>query len=533
MDRARIDAWIRFYEEVVVAGGDWPAEAWFAAVGDAMAAALPADSQLLDLYREKVRTLLALEQKEDSGPDEARRIAELEREIQRLIGNADEAIRSSSESGSNDGRRGNQLVKVPFMPRARTGGMARLTLQTVLGLVVIGAGLLGALYLYDSRLALRVASEVEGYVGDVRSSVSDLERQLAQRIMEERAERVRLEEKRSELEAGMDAMTGRMDEHLATMVDLRQAAMADLERRLDEESGEVVELLDRLETRAVTLGQGFDQVSQDLRDLQGRVPEISQLLARLSSQAEQGEAAFSEVLQRVSALQSIGPDLSAVAGEARRDLADAVAREHARLEELAQQIAALEERFADSGERLEEVHSSLDASVSLASEDRARLEQAIREIRAADGVLAQMRQTAQAEIERLRDDMRQQMDALLAETAGRAEHALERGDEVLALALDDARARIDVAGDDAVGTLGAARERELATLAQEVAATRAELDRTRQDLVESWRQMDEAAARRQAELMRELDTYGTAMEARVEDLLDALGVEVAATQTVR
>ena len=533
MDRARIDAWIRFYDEVVIAGGDWPAEAWFAAVGDALAAALPADSQLLDLYREKVRHLLAQEQKQDAGAEEARRLAELEREIQRLIGNADEAIRSSGQSGAGEGRSGNHLVKAPFIPRTQTGGLARATLQTVLGLVVIGAGLLGALYLYDSRLTLRVAKEIEHYVGGVRASVSDLERQLAQQIMEQRAEQVRLEQQRSELEAGMATISDRMNEQMAAMVDLREAAMADLEQRLDEESGEVVQMLDRLQERGVTLNEGLDAVNGDLRNLQRQVPVISEALTRLSDQAEQGRAAFAETLERVAALQSIAPELATMAEEERSRLEEVVAQERARLGNLAEQIGALQERFEESGSRLEEVHGRVDTSLALAEADRDRLQAAIREIEGADEALAEIKGSAEAEIGRLRQEMQQQMNQLLAEMAKKAELAMLRGDDVLARTLRDAEQRVDVAADDAVGTLGAARERELATLTQNVAAGRLELDRTRQAIVEGWQRMDELAARRQAELLRELEGYGDAMAARVEALLDELGVELASNQAAR
>ena len=86
-----LDTWERFYERVVKQGNDWPRNLWLAAVDDGLRAALPAQSRLLVQYRQDVAALRELERAAPGSYRDSTRMAQLEADIMRLIGLADQA----------------------------------------------------------------------------------------------------------------------------------------------------------------------------------------------------------------------------------------------------------------------------------------------------------------------------------------------------------------------------------------------------------------------------------------------------------
>ena len=101
MGSITLETWERFYERVVKRGSDWPRNLWLAAVEDGLRAALPAQSRLLAQYRQQVAALGELERAGPGSYRDSTRMAQLEADIMRLIGLADQAIREES-AGSEE-----------------------------------------------------------------------------------------------------------------------------------------------------------------------------------------------------------------------------------------------------------------------------------------------------------------------------------------------------------------------------------------------------------------------------------------------
>ena len=87
MDRSKVEAWTRFYDQVIGRGPQWPRELWFAAVEDALAAALGPEAQAVQEYRRDVAELLRIEREAERSDRELRivrrqrgRVSELDSE---------------------------------------------------------------------------------------------------------------------------------------------------------------------------------------------------------------------------------------------------------------------------------------------------------------------------------------------------------------------------------------------------------------------------------------------------------------------
>ena len=93
MGSITLDIWERFYERVVKRSSEWPRNLWLAAVEDGLRAALPAQSRLLAHIVQDVAALGELERAGPGSYRDSTRMAQLEADIMRLIGLADQAIR--------------------------------------------------------------------------------------------------------------------------------------------------------------------------------------------------------------------------------------------------------------------------------------------------------------------------------------------------------------------------------------------------------------------------------------------------------
>ena len=152
------ESWEQFYDRVVVGGRNWPRNLWFAAVEDGLRAALPAHSPLLAQYRQDVGELAEIERAGAASHHDTTRVQQLEAEIKRLIGIADQSIRESAD-------------QPPARSQPRIGfWLAALTL----GIIMFCGALLGATYHLQQRATERMQLDIAA---------------LQQRLMEQAAGR--------------------------------------------------------------------------------------------------------------------------------------------------------------------------------------------------------------------------------------------------------------------------------------------------------------------------------------------------------
>ena len=206
-------------------------------------------------------------------------------------------------------------------------------------------------------------------------------------------------------------MAGTID----AMAALRENAVVELERRLDERGGDIARRLGDLHQQADLLGRGLDQVSKQLAAFERRLPELGDRLDRAAAPLPLEQASLRGA--------SLGPGMN---------------------------------------------------------------------------------------------------DGILARSAGKVDPIALRGAGAIDQASAQAIGRLEAARDAAIGALTKAREEHLARLAEEIAATRAELDRTRKHLMASWQEMDRTVSQRQGQLLAGLEDYATRIASQVEGFVKAL-----------
>lgn len=520
MDPAKVKAWQRFFDEVVAKGGDWPRALWFAAVDDALAKTLGSQSDLVIAFRRDLAELTQLEGAGSAGPEDEQRRGELEAEIRDLIETADATIMAGVWAQTEP----ESAAAAPATPApaAAVSGWTRAIRTAAFGLLVLGTGLLAAVYLYDARLAEQVDRTIGDHLERIEERIVRVETDLARRARVVAEESERLTAMRAELEADIAAFDARMATSLERMTALHDDVLAGIERRLAERSGAVRELLSGLEAQTGRLGRGLDQVGQDLVRFQRRVPELGDDLDGLSDRIEQGQAAIGETVEEIAILRSLTPELIDWVRTKRAELDEAMEKERVALRELETRIAALKGRYERSNAELEGFRETLREGEKQAKADGEALERKMDDVRASGDVFAGLAETAEDEIELAKRDAEKRIDTILEDLAKKADLAAMRGDDMIGRAEERASRRIEAARDEAVAALGDLRARELARLDEDMSATRAELERTQGELVEKWQDMDRTVAAHRDAVVADLDGYAATVSERIRELVDAL-----------
>jgi chromosome segregation ATPase len=382
------------------------------------------------------------------------------------------------------------------------------------------------MHLYEQRLQAQVAKEVDRYVAEIQASIVRLDQDIAARLREARAQEERIARVQQELDSSAAEFSAMMTESLGTMMGLREAAVADLERQLNRRSGGVVDLLERLQRRAGALDRGLDEVSEDLAGLERALPDVSQSLARLGNQIGQGRAAFEEVSEQIAALKGVAPELATLVETERGTIERQLESHRAALGDLGARIGALRAEVEASSAELVGFGEVLRTGLDQAQTDGARLRATLDEMQEASEQAARLVERGDAQIAAMTGMMQERIDAVLSEMAEKADFALLRGDDVLKRAEARMINRIETAGEEAADGLAQIREQEIAALSRQIAQTRTELEQTRSGLVASWERMDRLVAERQSQLLNDLDRYAASMEERVNEFIAALNVMV-------
>lgn len=521
MGPAGVNAWQRFFDHVVTKGADWPQDLWFAAVEDGLAATLGAQATLVEAFRRDAAELLALDRAGGNSWHDEQRIAQLEAQIQATLRQADESVRGpapESRRGSRPKGSASALGQ-PFWPQ---------TLRVFsFALLLLGTGLLGGVHLYDARLAHQVGQEVGRHVAGLLESIALSEKNVATGMAAFEQESERVARLQAELAAGTDALTGQITQSLQAMLTLRETALAELNAELAKETGVVAEMIGRLQERGAALNRGLDEVSGDLAALEQRLPGVSQSFAALDERLEEGQTELAETVDRVRALQSTVPDLLKWVDTESAGFESAFDDKRQVLAALDGQLADLSGGLGASGERLAAFDRTVEQQLEQAKDDRARLDRMMEELHAGSDAVATLVAGAEAELEAARVQTQDRIDAMLTEVAEKADLAVMRADDVLKRGQAEAMRRVEAASLEATRAFDRLRAEEIAGLTEQIAATRTELEQTRAGLVASWQRMDRFVAERHNQLLSELDRYAQTMEARVQQLLEALNVMVA------
>jgi chromosome segregation ATPase len=502
MASVTLESWDKFYDRVVVGGGKWPRSLWFAAVEDALRAALPAHSPLLVQYRQDIGELAEIERAGAGSHHDTTRVQQLEAEIKRLIGIADQSIRESPD-------------QQPARSQARIGfWLAALTL----GIIAFCGALLGATYYLQQRaterMRLDIAALQQRLVEQAAGQRSTLELRIrsVDRVKEE------LLALQGELRANVDEFNKLMSASLRSLSSVGDSALGDLGRQvLDPESG-IAAASNRLGERAATLERQLDQVDGSLSMLARRLPDLDSGVNRLAERLEASTAGFERVEGQVAAIEAQGPELALWLEGQRQALAQDIEGRGVSLRELGAEITALQGALEDSRAQLADVTRSLEADLARVKQQG---EQAFDQVRAAEQRATGLASQVDAEFKTIQGTAQEKVNALLAEQSKRA---VQRTDEIMQRAEAEAARRLETATEQAIDALQQAQEAQLADLKTWASKVQAEIEQTRAALVTGWRGMDETLAKRQSKALSDLERYAATLEVRVQEFLKALDV---------
>ena len=511
MGSITLEIWERFYERVVKRSSEWPRNLWLAAVEDGLRAALPAQSRLLAQYRQDVAALRELERAGPGSYRDSTRMAQLEADIMRLIGLADQAIR---EDGAGIEEPAEQAPPPPARSRPRIGFWLG---ALVLGVITLCGALLGATYYQQLRMSARMKQDLTALQHRLIEQAADQRAALEVGIRSAEARQQTFGALQAELRANVDEFNQLLSTALRSMTALGERASLDPKRPLPGQDGELGEALKALRARAATLEHQLTQVADSLSVLAGRLPDLDRGVHRLAERVQASTAGFERAEQQVATIQAQVPDLALRLEGQRQALAQELEGRRKTMGELAADIGTLRGALDDSRGQLATLEGRLEQSL-------AQVEPASGDANRTQGQARGGQQVSDVDGGAMQQAMQEKIDALLSELAGRTDQAAQRSEASVRQAGAAARQRLETAADQAVDELTKKHQAQLAELTTWATTTRDEVGQTRARLVAGWHGMDEAVAKRQSAVLSQLDQYAATLEVRVQELLKALEV---------
>jgi hypothetical protein len=513
-------AWERFYERVVARGGNWPRALWFAAVEDGLAGALPENSRLLAEYRRHVAEWTQLESEGAGSHRDAQRVAQLEGDIMRLIGHANQTIRERAAEPPRQIRRVGHAAE-PV--RERSG--AWLSAVTI-GVMLFCGLLLGATYYQSHRMMQRMNGELVALHQQLTEQAADERAALELRIRSVERVKQDLDAAQAELRANVAQFNEVMSASVRSITALGDSALGDLARRLAAEDGEIKVALDSLRARAATLERGLDEAAESLSSLTLRLPDLGTDVDRLAAQLATTEADFERIAGQVQTIKAEAPEIALWLEGQRQGLAQTLDTQRQSVDEVGFEIASLKGTLNESRGELLTFQETIQRDLARAKQQGSELEQALDQVRATELQATEVAARITAAAESTQDELQRQIDAILSDLAATADLAILRSEDAMKGAQAEGARRLEAAAEQAIAGLTAAREQRLAALDQWTAATQSGLAQTEAGLVAGWRGMNQAVAERHSSVLADLDRYAATLEGRVQELLDALEVIV-------
>jgi hypothetical protein len=514
MSSVTLETWERFYDRVVVRGSDWPRNLWFAAVEDGLSAALPAQSRLLVQYRQDVAELRELERTATGSYRDSTRMAQLEAEIMRLIGIADESIREGSA------RLGEQHEPAP-PPAAEDHRPIGFWLGALIFAVIMLCGaLLGVTYYQHQRMTERMERDLVALQHRLMAQAADERAALDVRIRSADRLKEDVGALQAELRANVDEFNQMMAASLRSIAALGEGGITGLERRLLSQESDLGKTMDGLRERAAALGRQLDHVDHSVSVLVQRLPDLDRGSNRLAERLDLTTAGFERVESQVATIQAQAPEIALWLEGQRQALAQDLEGRRQDIGRLDAEIATLQGSLSPLARR----EGALEHDPARGSERSVGLEPGLDQAWAAKREPTQVVNQVDVPFTTTADRMQEQIDTLLAQLADEAGVAGLRREDALQRAEADATRRLEMATEQAIADLSEAYGGQLAELSRWASAARAELERTRAGLVAGWRGIDAAVAERQLEVLAELDQYAATLEGRVQEFLKALDV---------
>jgi hypothetical protein len=513
MNAITLETWERFYERVVKRGSDWPRNLWLAAVEDGLRAALPAQSRLLGQYRQDVAALQELERAGPGSYRDSTRMAQLEADVMRVIGLADQAIREESPGIEE------RSEQAPPPPARRNHPRVGFWLGALIfGVITLCGALLGATYYHQVRMNARMKDDLTALQHRLIEQAATQRAALEAQIKSAEARQQTFGAVQAELRANVDEFNRLLSAALHSMTALGAGANPDLERQLRGRDRDLGEALKALRERAASLEGQLVQIADSLGVLARRLPELDRGANRLAQRLEASTAGIERVEKQVATIQAQAPELALRLEGQRQALAKELEARRKTMGELAAEIGTLRRSLDDSRGQLATLEGWLEQNL-------AQVEPGSGAAEGPPGEAQSEQQKIEVDGRAMQQAMQKRIDAVVvSEVAGKAGLAAQRSEEIAKQAEAEARQRLETATAHALDDLSKKHRAQLAELTKLATTSRDKLGQTRDRLVAGWQGMDQAVAQRQSAVLSQLDQYAATLQVRVQELLKALDV---------
>ena len=309
-------------------------------------------------YRQDVAALRELERAGPGSYRDSTRMAQLEADIMRLIGLADEAIR---EESAGIPERPEQALPPPARSHPRIGFWLG---ALIFGVITLCGALLGATYYHQLRMSARMKHDLTALQHRLIEQAADQRAALEGRIRSAEARQQTFGALQAELRANVDEFNQLLSAALRSMTALGAGAKSDLERRLRGQDGDLGEALKALRERAASLEHQLVQVADSLSVLARRLPELDRGVNRLAERLEASTAGIERVEKQVATIQAQAPELALRLEGQRQALAQELESRRKTMGELAAEIGTLRGSLDDSRGQLATLEGWLEQSLA-------------------------------------------------------------------------------------------------------------------------------------------------------------------------
>lgn len=279
------------------------------------------------------------------------RMKKLEGELQRLVAAVD--ARLSEDRPSPRRPAASATPKTSWLSAAKEWDMHHLAAVGGLAALLITAGWGGSSLFYSSRLADQVEDELRPYAAELADTVATIQTDLAPRMAIADELKLEIDQARRDLLARDEELDATLTEAQSQLLGIRDSAIDDIERRLSDQTDDLVVMLETSRQRAVELDQGLKDVARALIAFDRQLPALTEGFATVSAGLKQSRQQMDNASEVMANLDGQAPALLQNLDEHRSAIDDGTKT----LNILQTQLEALKTQTTRSSQQLDQVLS--------------------------------------------------------------------------------------------------------------------------------------------------------------------------------
>jgi chromosome segregation ATPase len=272
----------------------------------------------------------------------------LEGELHRLIAAVDARL-SAMQSHRQPMTSTNSAV--PLLDQIKAFDRRHLAAFAGLTLLLFTTGWAGSSLFYGSRLKYQIEDELRPYASELAETVTTIQTDLAPRMAAADDLKAEIDRARRDLLTRDEEVETTITEAQAQLLNVRDTAIDDIERRLSDQTDDLGAMLDNFRQRAVDIDKGLIEISQALAAFDHQLPVLTDGLGKVAQGLVENREKLERVAEGVEILDGNAPPLLQSIDTHRLALDDGTKT----LNILQAQLEALKSQTSRSSQQLDQV----------------------------------------------------------------------------------------------------------------------------------------------------------------------------------